>query len=125
MVYIQHKGAAYKADNSAMFSILVQHTENSEGSSIIQANETRHNGRNAWKQLHHHFEGDRYKQRSSQEAGSILRSATYSGVRKNFMFGDYYKLHSNAHTKLLRAGKPMSIEQKIDSFIQRIECSTA
>ena len=35
---IQHKGAAYKADNSAVFSILVQHTENSEGSSIIQEN---------------------------------------------------------------------------------------
>ena len=58
---IQHKGDAYKVDNSAVFSIWVQYTKNSESTLIIQANETRQNIQNTWKQLRHHFEGDTYK----------------------------------------------------------------
>ena len=34
-------------------------------------------------------------------------------------------MHSGAHSKLLRAEKPLSTEQKIDTFVQGIECSTA
>ena len=122
---ISHTGPSYKADNGDVFSILVQHTEHTEGASIVQSNERRRNGRKAWKELKLHFEGSTYKQRSAQEAGNILKSATYSGPKKNFSFGDYYKLHSSAHSKLLRAQKPMTTEQKIDTFVQGIECSTA
>ena len=122
---VSHIGAAYKADNGDVFSILVQHTENTEGASIVQANETRRNGRKAWSELVMHFEGDTYKQRTAQEAASVLKSATYTGPKKNFSFGDYYKLHTSAHAKLLRADKPMTVEQKIDGFVHGLECSTA
>ena len=44
---VSHIGASYKADNGYVFSILIQHKENSDGSSIVQANELRQNGRNA------------------------------------------------------------------------------
>ena len=44
-------GPAYKTDNGDVFSILVQNTETSEGSSIVQANERRPNGCKAWKEL--------------------------------------------------------------------------
>ena len=122
---ISLNGPAYTADNGDVFSILVQHTDNSEGSSIVQSHEKRRNGRKAWKELIKHFEGDTYKLRSAQDAGSILKNASYSGMKKNFSFGDYYKLHSGAHAKLLRADKPMTTEQKIDTFVQGIECSIA
>ena len=122
---ISHTGPSYKSDNGDVFSILVQHTEYSEGASIVQSNERRRNGRKAWKELLNHFEGTTYRQRSAQEAGNILRSASYSGSKKNYEFGDYYRLHSNAHSKLLRAVKPMTTEQKIDTFVQGIQCSTA
>lgn len=62
-----------------IFSILIQYTDNSEGSSIVQSNERRCNGRKAWKELQRYFEGDTYNQRSAQEAGSISKSASYSG----------------------------------------------
>ena len=62
---VSHIGAAYKADNGDVFSILIQHTENTEGSSIVQANELRRNGRKAWSEFVMHFEGDTYKHHSS------------------------------------------------------------
>ena len=40
---VSHIGAAYKADNGDVFSILVQHTENTEGASIVEANKLRRN----------------------------------------------------------------------------------
>ena len=88
-------------------------------------NERRRNGRKAWQDLVRHFEGDTYKQRCAQEAGTILKTATYTGHKKNFTFGDYNKLHTSAHTKFFRASKPMTPEHKIDNFVQGIECSTA
>ena len=118
---ISHTGPSFKADNGDVFYILVQHTEHSEGTSIIQSNEQRRNGHKAWKELQLYIEGSTYKQRSAQEASSMLRSASYSGPKKKISFGDYYKLHSSAHSKLLRAQKPMTTEQKIDAFVQGIE----
>ena len=60
----------------------------------------------------------------AQEAGNMLRSATYSGPRRNFSFSSYYDRHSQAHNKLLHARKPMTVEQQIDTFIQGIQCAT-
>ena len=122
---VSHIGAAYKADNGDVLSILVQNIENSEGSSIVQLIERRRNGCKAWQELVRHFEGDTYKQRCAQEADTILKTAIYTGPKKNFTFGDYYKLHTSARTKFFRASKHMTPEQKTDSFVQGIECSTA
>ena len=57
-------------------------------------------------------------------SATILKSASYTGPKKNFSFRDYYKLHSSTHAKLLRANKPMTIEQKIDGFVYGMGCST-
>ena len=119
------KGSAFKSDNGDVFSLLLQHTENTEGYNIISNNEKKRNGRKAWNELCLHFEGSTYKERVAQEAGTTLKNSCYSGPRRNFTFGDYYTLHSTAQTKLLRAGKPMSVEQQIDSFIQGMQCATA
>ena len=113
---ISHNGTANKANNGDGFSILVQNTENSEGSTIVQSNECHCNGRKAWKELVNHFEGDTYKHYSVQEAYPILKLASYTGPKNNLSFGDYYKLHRSACGKLLRASKPMTTEQNIDSF---------
>ena len=86
---ISYNGPSFKADNEEVFSILVQHTENSEGASFVQSNEWRRSGRKTWKELQLHFEGTTYKQRSVQEAGNILKSPSYSGPKKNFSFVDY------------------------------------
>ena len=61
----------------------------------------------------------------AQDAANMLRNATYSGSRRNFSFGDYYSRHSKAHVKLQKAGKPMSTEQQVESFIQGIQCAVA
>ena len=52
---ITHKGPAFKSDNSDLFSILLQHTENTEGYSLIETQEKRRNGRQTWISLLSHF----------------------------------------------------------------------
>ena len=76
---ITQKGPAYKYDNSDVFSILLQHTENTEGYSLIEAHEKDRNGRKAWLSLLSHFEGDTFKERVAQEANKILRKVVYHG----------------------------------------------
>ena len=121
---ILHRGAAYTSDNGDLYSLIVQHTEGTEGYSLVQSHERRRNGRQAWIALTSHFEGATYRERIAQEAGQTIRSAVYSGPKRNFTFGDYYTRHSRAHIKLLKAGKPMTVEQQIDSFVQGIQCAT-
>ena len=119
------KGSAFKSDNGDVFSLLLQHTENTEGYNIVSNNEKKRDGRKAWNELCLHFEGATYKERVAQEAATTLKNSCYSGPRRNFTFGDYYTLHATAQCKLLRAGKAMSVEQQIDAFIQGIQCATA
>lgn len=119
-----HRSAAYTADNGDLYSLIVQHTEGTEGYALVQAHERRRNGRQAWLDLIAHFEGATFRERTAQEAGQAIRSAIYSGPKRNFTFGDYYNRHSKAHIKLLKAGKPMTIEQQIDAFVQGIQCPT-
>ena len=63
---ISQRGPAFKADNSDVFSISLQHTENTEGYSLIEAQEKRRNGRAAWLALLSHFEGDTFEERVAQ-----------------------------------------------------------
>ena len=118
------KGSAFHTDNGDVFSLLLQHTENTEGYTIVSNNEKKRNGRKAWKELSLHFEGSTFKARVAQEAGTTLKTALYSGPKRNFSFGDYYSLHAGAHAKLSRANKPMTVEQQIDTFIQGMQCAT-
>ena len=119
------RGAKYKADNGTVFSLLIQHTDNTEGYSLVLQYERSRNGRSAWSSLLKHFEGSTFRERVAQEAATMLRTASYSGPRRNFTFSSYYDRHSQAHTKLLQAKKPMTIEQQIDTFVQGIQCATA
>ena len=121
---ISLSGAAFKSDNSDLYSLLVEYTDNTEGYAIVHSNSRRRNGRKSWFDLVSHFEGATYKQRIAQEANSLLRNTTYSGPKKHFSFGDYYNRHSRAHVRLLAAGKPMTTEQQIDTFIQGVQCAT-
>ena len=41
---ITQRGPAYKSDNSDIFSILLQHTEGTEGYSLFETQEHRYNG---------------------------------------------------------------------------------
>ena len=122
---ITHKGPAFKSDNSEVFSILLQYTENTERYSLIEAQEKRRNRRQTWLSILSHFEGDTFKQRIAQEVNTILRTVIYHGPRKNFSFGDYYSCHSKAHIKLLKVDKPMTVQQQIDSFIAGVKCAIA
>lgn len=119
-----HRGAAFTNDNSDLYSLIVQHTESTEGYSLVQAHERRRNGRQAYLDLTSHFEGATFRERVAQEAGQAIRTAVYTGPKRNFTFGDYYNRHSRAHIKLLKAGKPMTVEQQIDAFVQGIQCAT-
>ena len=65
------------------------------------------------------------RKRGSRSGYYIKKNAGYIGPRRNFTFGAYYTLHATAQCKLLRAGKPMSVEQQIDAFIQGMQCATA
>ena len=58
---ITHKGPAFKSDNSDVFSILLQYTDNTEGYSLIEAQEKRRNRRQTWLSILSHFEGDTFK----------------------------------------------------------------
>ena len=118
-------GAAYKHDNGDLYSLLIQHTEGSEGYAIVEANEKKRNGRKAWKDLLKHFEGSTFKECTGQEAANMLRNASYGGPRRNFTFGDYYSRHAKAHIMLQKVGKGMTIEQQIDTFVQGIQCAVA
>ena len=119
------RGAEYKADNGTVFSLLIQHTNNTEVYNLVIQYERTRNGRSAWTSLLSHFEGSTFRERVAQESGTILRTASYSGPRRNFSFSSYYDRHSQAHIKLLQAQKHMTIEQQIDKFVQGIKCATA
>ena len=75
-------------------------------------------------ELSSHYEGSTFKGRAAQEAATTSKHSSYSGPKRNFIFGDYYILHTLAHTKLLRVDKPMTVEQQIDGFIQGIQYTT-
>ena len=77
------KGSAFHTDNGDVFSLLLQHTENTEGYTIVSNNEKKRNGRKAWKELSLHFEGSTFKARVAQEAGTTLKTALYSGPKRN------------------------------------------
>ena len=65
-----------------------------------------------------HFEGSTYKESFAQESATILKVTTYSDSKKKISFGDYYKRHALAHTRLGYIDKTMTTEQKIGSFVQ-------
>ena len=117
-------GPASQADNGDVFSLLIKHTENTEGYTIVSNNEKKRNGRKAWVELSSHFEGSTFKERVAQEAATTLKHASYSGPERNFTFWDYYTLYARAHSKLLRVDKLMTVEQQIDGFIQGIQYAT-
>ena len=119
------RGHKYKADNGTVFSMLIQNTDGTEGYSLVQQYESSRNGRAAWTSLLNHYEGSTFRERVAQEAMTALRTASYSGPRRNFSFSSYYDRHSTAHIKLLNAKKPMTVEQQIDTFVQGIQCATA
>ena len=64
-----HRGAAFTSDNGDLYSLIVQHTEGTEGYSLVQTHERRRNGRQAWLDLIAHFEGATFRERIAQEAG--------------------------------------------------------
>jgi len=96
------RGAKYKADNGTVFSLLIQHTNNTEGYSLVQQYERSRNWRSACNSLLKHFEGSTFCKRVAQEAATMLQTASYSGPRRNFSFSLYYDCHSQAHIKLLQ-----------------------
>ena len=118
-------GHKFKSDNGTVFSLLIQHTEGTEGYGLVQQYESQRNGRKAWTSLLNHYEGSTFRERVAQEAINMLRTASYSGPRRNFSFSSYYARHSTAHLLLIQAKKPMSVEQQIDTFVQGIQCATA
>ena len=118
-------GPDFQADNGDIFSLLIHHTENTEGNIIVSNNEKKRNGRKAWVELSSHFEGSTFKERVAQEAATTLNHDSYSRPTPNFTFGDYYTLHARTHAKLLRVDKHMTVEQQIDGFIQGIQFATA
>ena len=81
---ITQRGPVYKSDNSDVFSILLQHTEGTEGCSLVEAQERCRNGRATWLALLINFEGDTFKEQIAQEANKILRTVTYQSPRKIF-----------------------------------------
>lgn len=93
-----HRGTTFIGDNGDLYSLIVQHTEGTKGYALVQANERRRNGRQAWLDLISHLEGATFWERVAQEAGQAIRSATYSDPKRNFTFGDYYNHHSNKRT---------------------------
>ena len=119
------KGPAFQADNGDVFYLLIQHTENTEGYTIVSNNEKMRNGRKSCVELSIHFKGSTFKEWVAQEAATTLKHASYSGPKRNFTFGDYYSLHAGAHARLLRVNTPMTVEQQIDGFIQGMQCATA
>jgi len=122
---IRFSGQAYRRDREIVFSLLLQKTKDSEGFSIVEEYQTTRDGRSAYKALLGHFEDGTYRDRMSQEGTFTLRNTVYAGVRKNFTFGRYYQLHSEAHVQLSEAGLPMTADQKINDFITGITCPIA
>ena len=122
---VRLSGQAYRRDRDIVFSLLLQKTKDSEGFSIVEEYQMTRDGRSAYKALLGHFEDGTYRDRMSQEGTYTLRNAVYAGVRKNFTFGRYYQMHSEAHVQLSEAGLPMSAEQKINDFITGITCPIA
>ena len=55
-------GSAFCNDNSEVYSLLLQHTEKSEGYSIVEESSRTRNGRKPWKDLLSHIEGSTYKE---------------------------------------------------------------
>ena len=105
------RGSKYKFDKGTVFSLLIQHTNITEGYSLVQQYERSRDGCSTWISLLNHFEGSISQERVRQEVATMLLNASYSGPRRNFSFSSYYDRHSYAHNKLLQVRKPMTDEQ--------------
>ena len=70
---VKHVGPNYKFDNSDIFSLLIQYTENTEGHGLIILYTHRRDGLATWTAILNRFEGATFRDRQSQEAMKMLK----------------------------------------------------
>ena len=113
-------GPQYAADNAIVYVLLKYWASNGPLWPFIQAYETTHNGRAAWKALVTYYEGDSMCQRIKAAAYQLILKANYQGPRRNFDFGTYVTAHQQAHQDLAHYGEPIPEFKKVQVFLDRI-----
>ena len=121
----RHAGPKYDADAHDVYSLLSTTFADTEAEGIIKRNKSTRDARKTWQDIKIHFESTSFKNILKTDAINIIRSAKYTGPKKNFDLSSLYKKHIEAHNMLEEAGLPYSEQQKMQEFQQCLQEATA
>ncbi|MGH7974029.1 MAG: hypothetical protein ACREBR_00785 [bacterium] len=113
-------GEHYNRDNIKVYGIIKSLALEGPGWNWIIHLDREQNGRNAWKALTSHYEGDSMQSRTVDEAYKNIANAHYSGERRNFTFETFTNIHQRAHQDLKRLGEIVTEKKKVRDFINNI-----
>ena len=113
-------GDQYNKDNAKVYGILKQLCLEGPGRSYILEFDRVKDGRGAWLAMYSHYEGDSFRNRSKEEAYTVLEHIHYEGERKGFTFETFVARHNDCYLELSRHNEPVHEEKKVRDFLNRI-----
>ena len=118
-------GAAYEEDNGKVFDLLKSWTINGPVWTWMRAHNVTRNGRQAWRALVNHFEGDAQRDCVKDAAYASIAAARYYGEKKKFTFETYVSIHQDAYADLEQYGEIISEEKRVRDLLTNIKDSSA
>ena len=122
---LAHAGENYNTDREAVYSLLVEHSKESEIASIIKRYANTQNGRAAWVTMLAHMQSTSYMDTLKTQAMHKIKNAHYNGEKWDFGIAHYCTIHTTTHNDLAEAGKLMTDGMKITNFCNGIKDPTA
>ncbi|MGH3053995.1 MAG: hypothetical protein ACRDL7_03340, partial [Gaiellaceae bacterium] len=114
------RGEQFKRDNEKVYGIIKSLVLEGPGWNwIIQLDRSR-DGREAWKALKAHYEGESVLNRNKEEAYASIASAQCQGEQRNFTFETYTNVHQKAHQDLKRLDEAVPEAKKVRDFLSNI-----
>ena len=122
---LAHAGENYNTDREAVYSLLVEHSKESEIASIIKRYTNTRNRRAAWVAMLANMQSASYLDTLKTQAMHKIKNAHCDGEKRDFGIARYYTIHTMAHNDLAEAGEPMTNGMKITNFCNGIKDATA
>jgi hypothetical protein len=116
-------GPPFQRDNAKVYGIIKQLVLEGPRHTYILRYDMVADGRSAWQALRDHFEGDGFRNRSVEDAYSMLEHLSYNGERKGFTFEKFVERHMDAYLELERFNEPVLETKKVRGFLSQIKSS--
>jgi hypothetical protein len=87
----------------------------------MRAHNAARNGREAWKALVEHFEGEAQRDRVKDAAYAAIAAAKYHGEKKRFTFETYVTIHQDAYADLEQYGEVISEEKRVRDLLTNVK----